>query len=178
MRQEMETRVNPYESPKVTGGQRPVLGVYQARLMPRDAIDWVLGFSVGLLLSGALYGSAAVVCWLLSLPPLVGIVMVLLAACLAFLVGIRSVWIGDTGVKVRRVFGGSRHLAWEEIRAFRVATRWEVLYFGLLFPWRICTMSLTFASVGRCFPCNTMETPFHAGEQRGDGGLHRSEFWL
>lgn len=83
----METSVNPYESPKATGGQRPVLGIYQPRLMPRDAIDWVLGLSIGLLASGVLYGSGTAVCWLLSFDPLIGIVLVLLAACSQIPVG-------------------------------------------------------------------------------------------
>lgn len=33
------------------------------------------------------------------------------------------------------------------------------------------------ASVARCFLQNAMETPFRAGEQRGDGNFRRSECW-
>ncbi len=112
--------------------------------MPRDAIDWLLGLSLGLAISGVLYGSAALVFWLLSFDPLAGIVMVLLTACVVCLFGIQSISIGETGLELRRVFGGSRHLGWEEIRTIRAATRWEVVCFGLLSPWRICTMSMTF----------------------------------
>jgi hypothetical protein len=144
----METSVNPYESPKTreTGdGQRPRPEVYRARLAPRDVTDLLLGLFVGLPTAATLVGCGGVVFWFLSYDPLIGMMMVVsFAVSFVCLVGIRSIAIGETGLELRRVWGGSRHFRWDEIHGIRAASRLDVLRFGLFLPWRICTLSMTF----------------------------------
>ena len=138
---------NPYESPQSRPddeAQRPPFGSYRARLWPRDPLDVLLGTAVGIPLGVLICGGGAALSWWWIQDPLIGACAALLIGLAISLTGIRRLEIGETGMVVRRVVGGTQTIGWADVESIREAGRWEVLVWGLFHPWRVCSLSLTF----------------------------------
>ncbi len=104
------------------------------RVWPRDALDWVLCVTVGLLLMCVLFGVPAVLVFVATGSRTVAL-LTFCAAYTAFLsFSVQRVSLSPSGIRFHRVFGAPRFLPWEAITSIAVAPRSEVVLRGWLWP--------------------------------------------
>ncbi len=142
--------LNPYASPKGASNQNlpmePWLGTYNPVVMPRDAVDVILGGSTGVLVSAFLYGipfgvllflRAPIWCFVVATFVIVGI------AVLAMLVGIRRVELTQDGIIATRPLLSPLRIPWNQDRSVGIANRGTVVLATVFLPHRCCSYSLT-----------------------------------
>jgi hypothetical protein len=104
------------------------------RVWPRDALDWILCITVGILLTCALFGVPAVLVFF----AIGSRAVALLTFCAAYMVflsfSVQRVSLSPSGIRFHRVFGAPRFLPWETITSIAVAPRSEVVLRGWLWP--------------------------------------------
>jgi hypothetical protein len=104
------------------------------RVAPRDALDWVLCITVGLLLTCFLFGIPAVLAFVATGSRTVALLTFCAAYTLFLSFSVQRLSVSPSGIRFHRVFGAPRFLQWEAISSIAVAPRSEVVLRGWLWP--------------------------------------------
>ena len=105
----------------------------KSRTLPRDMIDILIGFPIGLLLVALVMGVPALVV-AFSVSAGAGAITFLLLYVASFLFMVRSLEIEQDGIIFRRVLGKPKRLLKSEIMSVEEAPRREVIIHGWLWP--------------------------------------------
>lgn len=120
--------------------------VFRPRIVPYDAVDCAVAVAVGTIQFFMLFLAPAMVVYLVtqSLFPACAILAMMYLLILSWLV--RSVVVGENGIRFIRLLGKPKFLSWQAITAVEEVRRREVVFFGWLwpiFPAREMTATLT-----------------------------------
>jgi hypothetical protein len=147
--QNPDSRLNPYESPKGVEEQfvtdEPWLKAYEPCVMPRDAVDVLLGSIFAAIVSAFVFSPLIVLFWL-NAPEIylwgwIGFIIVM--ATLAMLFGIRQVELSDDELIARRVLLPTLRWRWSMVTRVRQAGRWEAFLAAIVLPHRCCSYTFT-----------------------------------
>jgi hypothetical protein len=105
----------------------------KARTLPRDLVDILIGFPLGLL-AGALSMGVPALIVAFSVSALAGAITFFLLYIASFLFMVQSLEIDNTGILFRRVLGEPKYLLKSEIVSIEEAPRREVIIHGWLWP--------------------------------------------
>ena len=104
------------------------------RFWPRDALDWVLSITVGLLLTCVLFVGPAVIAFVITGSGAAAFITFSAAYAVFWLFSVRRISLSSSGIRFHRVFGGPRFLPWAAISSIEPAPRAEVVLHGWLWP--------------------------------------------
>lgn len=104
------------------------------RFLPRDALDWVLSITAGLMLTCVLFGIPAAVAFAITGSRGVALITCAVAYGVFLLFSVRRLSLSPSGIRFHRVFGSPRFLPWSAISSIAAAPRAEVVIRGWLWP--------------------------------------------
>ena len=104
------------------------------RVLPRDFADLCIAIAVGTLMAAVLFGTPAVIAFIITRSALVACLVYLAALAIALCFMVRRISVSPIGIQFHRLLGSPKFMPWQRIHSVSVVSRRELILRGWLWP--------------------------------------------